>query len=155
MIDHIKITPATRKDAEALSQLTIRSKAHWGYSAEQMEAWREELTITQDYISQNHVFILKGQQQVRGYYSFIEQSNSLVLLDNLFVDPDFMGQGLGGLLMADFLRRSKESNFSRIILEADPHAAGFYEKYGFRTVNQRVTAIPGRYLPVMALQLWS
>jgi len=38
-------------------------------------------------------------------------------------------------------------------LDADPHAEGFYQKFGFVTVEQRPSTIAGRYLPIMQLDL--
>ena len=149
----MKISAANHAIAHDLTELTIRSKAHWGYSPEQMEAWRADLTITEDYIAQNHVFVLKDQQQIHGYYSFFKESITVVKLDNLFVDPEFMGRGFGGKLMDNFLNRSRELKFQTITLDADPHAEDFYMKYGFQSVGQLATSIPGRYLPVMELQI--
>ena len=40
------IFPAHPSDHALLTQLTLDSKAHRGYGAPQIDAWREELTIT-------------------------------------------------------------------------------------------------------------
>ena len=42
----IRIRPAEPGDAPALTELALRAKASWGYSAEFMEACRAELTMT-------------------------------------------------------------------------------------------------------------
>lgn len=149
----MNIIPGKKQDAKILSDLTFRSKAHWGYAPEQMEAWRADLTITEDYIAQNHVYMLVDQQHVPGYYSFFEQSSKMVKLDNLFVDPDFIGLGFGGQLIEDFMSKSRQLKFQTMTLDADPHAESFYKKYGFQSVGRLATSIPGRYLPVMELQL--
>ncbi|MDW3195153.1 MAG: GNAT family N-acetyltransferase [Cytophagales bacterium] len=151
----MKISEATYSIAHSLTELTIRSKAHWGYSPEQMEAWRADLTISEDYVAQNHVFALKDQQQILGYYSFFEESSAVVKLDNLFIDPDFMGQGFGGKLMDDFIQKVEIMGFEKVTLDADPNARTFYLKYGFRIAGRLETSIPGRYLPVMRLDLKS
>ena len=49
----MRIRKATSTDAPALSALALRSKAHWGYSAELLSLWSEELEISADFIHQN------------------------------------------------------------------------------------------------------
>ncbi len=55
----MKINKACKEDAIALTGLAIRSKSHWNYKQEQIEEWREELTITVEYIEDNQVYKLK------------------------------------------------------------------------------------------------
>lgn len=149
----MQIISASTKDADVLTELTMRSKAHWGYSGQQMETWREELTITQDYLSKQPAFVLIDGEEIRGYYSFEVISKTKVELDNLFVDPDFIGNGLGKLLISDFLIRMEEMGMEEIVLDADPNAETFYSKYGFQVVGKLGSSIPGRYLPVMKYEL--
>jgi hypothetical protein len=40
------IRPASPDEAALISSLAIRSKGHWGYSAEFLDACRDELTYT-------------------------------------------------------------------------------------------------------------
>lgn len=148
----MQIIEATQNDAKVLTELTMRSKAHWGYSPDQMESWREELTITPDYLSKHPTFVEIHDRKIRGYYSFEALSTTKVELDNLFVDPDFMGKGLGGSLIKHFFRKVEEMRFELVTLDADPHAQAFYAKYGFIVVDQLASSIPGRYLPVMQLK---
>jgi hypothetical protein len=53
----MRIRKATGTDAPALSALALRSKAHWGYSAELLSLWSGELEISADFIHQNPVFV--------------------------------------------------------------------------------------------------
>ena len=40
------IIKAAPYDAEKLTEIALKSKAFWGYSDEQIESWREDLTVT-------------------------------------------------------------------------------------------------------------
>jgi GNAT superfamily N-acetyltransferase len=142
---------ASTADTTSLSELTYHSKAHWGYSAKQMNEWREELTITKDYINTNAVYLLEQGDQVLGYYSYCLLEADKVHLDNLFVDPKHLGKGIGSKLLLDFFDRIHDSGVSRIILHADPHAEGFYLKYGLATTGQKESSIAGRFLPIMEM----
>ena len=149
----VKLEKATRVDAGQLTELTLRSKAYWGYSAEQIKVWEPELTITEDYISSNHVFKLTEQRQLIGYYSFFAMGDSVVKLDNLFVEAVLIGKGYGKALLTDFVRRVKGAGIEKVLLEADPQAAGFYRKHGFIVVGELESTVQDRYLPVMELKL--
>jgi len=146
----MKIVGATKNDARALTELTIRSKAYWNYGAEQIKAWMDELTITEKYIEDNEVY--KGIENglLIGFYAFAPDSRSNLKLNYLFVDPKFIGRGYGKILLIDFLKRIEISGFDRVILDADPHAEEFYAKHGFQVVGQLESSIKNRFLPIMA-----
>ena len=54
----MKIVKATNTDALALTELTLRSKLHWGYTEDQIEGWKDDLTINSDYVDNNEVYKL-------------------------------------------------------------------------------------------------
>ncbi len=147
-----KIKIAQTSDAWALTQLTIASKAYWGYSREQMRLWTEVLSVYPDYIQQHEVFVLWDQEIMQGYYAY-KQEVSHILLDNLFVHPRAIGKGWGKLLLNDFEARLKAGGETNIRLVSEPQAETFYKKYGYTTIDQKESSIPGRYLPVMQKQL--
>jgi len=148
------IVQAQASDYKALTQLTQQSKAHWGYSAEQLQKWEEDLTITISYLSSNLVYKYLETDQLIGYYSLIFQDKQTVILDNLFIHPTFIGKGYGSLLLADAIKKAKAAGHLRMTLDADPHAEQFYLSKGFTVVGQLPTSIPNRYLPVMTLPLF-
>ncbi len=143
------IIKAEISDHQILSAITKASKAYWGYSQEQMKEWDEELTIQPDYIKENIVYKLIENDEVIGYYSLEEHSNTLLKLENLFIHPDHIGRGFGEYLMEHAFLKAKELECEEMILESDPNASLFYEKLGFVTVGQKETSIKGRYMPIM------
>ena len=44
----VALRAARPHEAHALSELAFRSKAHWDYTAEQLDVFREELRLTPD-----------------------------------------------------------------------------------------------------------
>ncbi|XLS29091.1 GNAT family N-acetyltransferase [Flavobacteriaceae bacterium M23B6Z8] len=143
---------ATEKDAKTLTELTLLSKGHWGYTLEQLKEWTAELTITAHYLRTFQVYKLVDEGEIIGYYSWAGKP-PLALLDNLFIHPEHLGKGYGRLLMEDFLARIKAGNFKLARLDADPNAADFYTKFGFVKVGQLQSTIPGRFLPIMERKL--
>jgi N-acetylglutamate synthase-like GNAT family acetyltransferase len=147
------IRKATLTDAKYLTALTFRSKAHWNYSQEQLDGWKEDLTISADYILVNEVFVLLDQSEIIGYYSWIVDHEGIIELDNLFVDPPHIGNGFGKILMHDFLERIKNEGEKKIRLYSEPQVEKFYAHFGFQTVGQHQSSIKDRFLPIMQLTL--
>ena len=147
------IVRAVTQDSEILTEVTKKSKDHWGYGAAQIEAWGDALTVTKAYIQANNVYKLQDGQTIVGYYAYFHEDAETVRLDNLFILPVYIGQGLGKLLLEDFLERIRNDGARTVTVHSDPNAEGFYRIFGFKTVGQKETSIKERYLPVMELHL--
>ncbi len=149
----MNIEKAKPTDAKEITQLTMRSKAHWGYTPEQIAAWREELTITPTYIEQNEVFKLTDASKLIGFYTHKPINGHILKLNFLFVEPAYIGRGYGGVLLTDFLCRIKTSPYHKVMLDADPNAQAFYKKYGFKVVGKLQSSIKDRFLPIMEKEI--
>ncbi len=147
----MKIERATTSDAKVLTQLTIRSKAYWGYSKQQMLDWTEALTLPPSYFSTKEVYKLMANNQPIGYYSYTRLTAAVMKLENLFIDPEFIGKGFGKLLLLDFLNRIEQEDFATVTLDSDPNAQEFYKRLGFKVVGQMKTPVKDRYLPIMEM----
>jgi len=147
------IQAADPSDATDISKLTKVSKAFWGYSDEQMSEWDEVLTISQEYIEENIVFKLIVDLDLVAYYSMIHVDEKHIKLDNLFVHPEHMKNGLGSLLLGEAISLAQELGYQVMILDADPNSKSFYDLHGFVEVDQKESSIEGRYLPVMGIRL--
>ena len=144
---------ATNKDSEALTYLMRRSKAHWGYSSEQLKTWEDELTVTEEFTKSKHVNKLLIEGVIAGYYAYSLEPDNNAKLESLFVDPSFIGNGIGKLLMNHFFECISRQSASRVWLESDPNAMNFYLKFGFEVVGKKSTTIKNRYMPIMSKEL--
>ncbi|MGY0393114.1 GNAT family N-acetyltransferase [Bizionia sp. KMM 8389] len=150
----MRIEKAIQIDAKYLTELTIRSKSHWNYSKKQIENWRDDLTISEGYLTEKEVYkLIDRENQIIGYYSYFEIENLIVKLENLFVEPKFIKRGFGKILMTDFLQRIQKTKIEKIILDADPNAEKFYKQLGFKTIGKLETSIKNRFLPIMELKI--
>lgn len=62
-------------DAKVLTELTIRSKSHRNYGRGQIEAWIDELTITEDYIDENEIFKFGKDNVLIGFYAYAPEEH--------------------------------------------------------------------------------
>ena len=147
------IRPAYPAEASALTALTLRSKAHWGYAAEFMSAAVPELTITPEYITRHAVFVLQAGEHILGYTSLVDQGDEL-LLDNLFIEPEHIGKGHGRRLWEHAVDYARQCGYQTLILVADPNAVAFYAHLGALKYGEEASNIqPGRTLPKMRFTL--
>ena len=133
-----------------LTEISFVSKKYWNYSDEWMEIWKDDLTITENFITNNYVYHLENDaNEIVGFYAFVKFDN-YIELDSLFVSPEYIGKGFGNILMTDFLSKVNEIDFNYKKLKAEPFAEIFYKKYGFETVELQLSSkIENRYLPIM------
>jgi GNAT superfamily N-acetyltransferase len=149
----MKIEKSLSNDSGILTDITKKSKAYWGCPEDLLDKWSDQLTITKAYIESNNVFKIVLDNKVIGYYSFFYESKTTIRLDNLFLLPDFIGKGFGKILMNNFLKRIKTEGILYVILESDPGAEKFYEKFGFVTTGLQKTTVKNRFLPIMELKM--
>jgi N-acetylglutamate synthase-like GNAT family acetyltransferase len=147
------IRPARVNEASLLSALALRSKAHWGYDAEFLEACRAELTISADYIRRAPVFVLEEDGRVVGFYGLRDQGTELELL-YLFVEPAAIGGGHGRRLWGHAVWTAARLGFQKLTIESDPYAEAFYLAMGARRVGEVSSTLrPGRTLPLLEFSL--
>jgi GNAT superfamily N-acetyltransferase len=145
------VRPAVPAEAEALSRLALRSKGHWGYDDEFLAACRAELTLAPEQCDGVHVVVAEGGTALLGFYRLAGEAPVAELAD-LFVDPDAIGSGVGAALFADAVDRARAEGVSRLLIDADPHAEGFYTRMGARRVGTVASgSVAGRELPRLEL----
>lgn len=95
------IRAARPDEAQLISALALRSKAHWGYPPDFIEAVRKELSYTAEQIRSEHMrfFVLETAGVVVGFHALILQTPTSIELDALFVDPVFIGKEFGRVLI--------------------------------------------------------
>ena len=149
----MEIFKADIKDNEILTSITKKSKAYWGFSKDILKEWEQLLTVTKDYIEKNEVYKLVHHNQTIGYYSYFPTDGNAIKLDNMFILPEFIGNGFGKILMNDFLKNARQLGIHKITLDAEPNVEKFYKIFGFETIGYLESSIKDRYLPIMELQI--
>lgn len=115
----LQIRRAHVDEAGALSDLCFRSKAYWGYSDAFMEACREDLTVTPDYIETGLVIVLEDENRLLGFMGLeqLEESGRWLLKD-LFVEPDAIGKGYGKTLWEHMRKLAKELRIGSLLIHS-------------------------------------
>ena len=153
---NLGIRPASGKDAPLLTGLAFRSKAHWGYTDEFITACREELTYTKEYIEAPQIFgyICLSNELPVAFYVLEQTGADVAELDALFVEPGYIGKGIGKMLIKHAKEQAGKLRIETIVIQGDPNAEPFYAAIGALPCGTRESgSIPGRQLPLFMIKL--
>jgi GNAT superfamily N-acetyltransferase len=143
-----RVRPAKPADHERLRELTFESKAHWGYDRDFVRGWAEGLSFE----SEQERWVAEVDGVIVAWAGLIPPADGVAILDDLWVDPAWLGRGLGGRFFRFAADRARELGSERLEWGAEPNAVGFYEKLGGRKLSDHVTEW-GRVAPWMGLDL--
>lgn len=149
-----QIRRARLDDAKALTELTMRSKAYWGYDDSFLTDARRELEFRPEKFQPDfHVYLLEKGEGVLGFYSLLPKGDEVELHD-LFVEPSHIGTGYGKRLWEHAMSVAQKLGFRTVTLTADPNAEPFYLRQGAVRVGETSSTIRSdRKLPVMKYRL--
>lgn len=149
----VMMRPARPDEAEVLTEVVMRSKAHWGYSEEFMQRCRGELTVHPDEVVPSRITVAEAEGRVVGVASLAGEPPEGEL-GMLFVEPAVIGKGVGRRLFGHMTDIARGVGFRTIVLDADPNAEPFYEAMGCVRVGVVPSdSIPGRTLNRYAFDL--
>jgi len=147
----VKLRRAAPEEANALTELAIRSKAYWGYDESFMAACAAELTVSREAVREYPTFVLDADG-IAGFYMLCPLGGGEVELEMLFVAPGSIGRGYGKQLLEHAKEEARSAGCRSIVIQGDPHADGFYRAQGAERVGDRPSeSIRGRLLPVYRL----
>ncbi len=154
MSSTIIIRDAAAGEAAHLSDLALRSKAHWGYSPAFLSMCVEELTVQSCQIDDEQIDVVVAERndEVVGFYVLARASAATFELDALFVEPAQIGSGVGRSLVRHALGIVAAKSGNRLLIQGDPHAKRFYLAAGATMIGSRESnSVPGRLLPLFEI----
>ena len=151
---NLQIRPVIPGDAAALSQIALTAKAHWGYTERWLEIWKPQLTFSPEYFERNESWVAEKDGLPIAFYT-LQEKDGYAWIENLFVSPEFIGKGVGKTLFLHAVALARPRGYKTLQLEADPNAAGFYERMGMRKIGEWNSEVDGqpRILPIMEMNL--
>lgn len=149
----LAIRRAAGADAASLTALALRAKAVWGYDAAFMAACRAELTITAAQIAERPTWLIEEPDAIVGFYQ-LRIAGRMAEVAQIFIAPDRLRSGLGFRLWAHLEAQARAAGCTRLEVDSDPHAEGFYRAMGMiRSGDAASGSIRGRMLPHLQKEL--
>jgi GNAT superfamily N-acetyltransferase len=148
------IRRALPQESEWLTGIAHAAKREWKYPESWIQAWRDHLTITAAYITENDVYVIEKNRAVQGFHA-VAMHGAAAWLEHLWVVPESMRQGAGRELFIHATTIARTRGASELQIESDPNAEGFYLKMGARRVGEVSSLIGGepRSLPRLIFPL--
>lgn len=142
------IRRARPDEHERLRAIAAASKGHWDYEPEFVRQWAARIEFTHD-----DLYVAEIDGQIVGWAALVAK-RGVWWLDDLWVVPDRIGQGIGTQLFDHVIELARERGGStRMEWQAEPNSVAFYEKLGARYLRDSEPTSWGRVLPVMGIDL--
>lgn len=148
----VSIRRAAARDVGRLREITIASKGHWGYEPERVRAWVDRLDLPARVEASAELHVAETDGAVVAWAELLPPDRGVCVLDHLWVDPPWIGRGVGTRLLGHAVERARQLGATTLEIESEPNAIGFYAGLGARHVRDETSAW-GRALPVLELAL--
>lgn len=139
----MRIRSASAEEAEALAGLAWAAKASWGYSIDQLTAWRDALSPSVTSIAEQPTFVAELGDTLAGFCQLNLEVHP-VELEHLWVHPEFMGRGVGRALLCHCLDYLACSGVPLLHIDSDPNAEPFYAACGAVRIGVVAAPVEGR-----------
>jgi len=150
----IQIRRAKPAEADVLTEIAHAAKRHWGYPENWIEHWKDDLTITPEFISDNEVYVAVADKEIVGCCA-LASGNSPAELEHMWIKPEHIGTGVGRALFLHLKERAVHLGLPALEISSDPNAEGFYQHMGAKRIGDVRSEIEGkpRVLPRMIVKL--
>ncbi|MGI8479426.1 MAG: GNAT family N-acetyltransferase [Gaiellaceae bacterium] len=132
--------------------IAIAAKSQWGYDLEQVQQWAAMGDFSADGLCEKEVYVADAEGRAVAWAALVPQGE-LILLVDLWVEPELIRKGIGSLLFRYTVERAIRLGGKQLEWEAEPHTVGFYEKLGGRYLRDSEPSEWGRVIPVMGVDL--
>ena len=148
------IRQPSEDEIDDLTSLAMKSKSYWGYDYSFMRSCVEELTVTKEHLNHHTIYVAESGKKLIGFYILQQIDPDSIEMTFMFVDPKYIGSGLGKLLFNHAAAQAKTAGYKNIIVQSDPFAGAFYERMGCKKIGKKPSgSIPGRDLPLYRFKI--
>jgi GNAT superfamily N-acetyltransferase len=151
-MERVQIRPAKPDEGERLREIAIAAKCHWGYDPDRVRRWAADGDFTPRGLRDKDAHVAALPTRVIGWSGAIARSE-VWWLDDLWVEPEWLGHGVGSRLFLHVVERARAAGARRLEWEAERNAVGFYERMGGCFVRAGEPTDWGPPSPIMSLDL--
>jgi N-acetylglutamate synthase-like GNAT family acetyltransferase len=140
-----QVRQAQPADLPALTTIYRRASLSNKDDAPNLLAHPEVLVLSDEAIRTGRMRLAVDPAGTIVGFATVQQEDGFLELEDLFVDPDWMRQGIATLLIQDAMTAAQQRGISRIEVTANPHADAFYRQVGFQPAGEVQTRFgPGQ-----------
>jgi GNAT superfamily N-acetyltransferase len=148
----VAVRQGREEDFSRLREIAVDAKAHWGYDRARVEDWALQGDFEPESMRERLVYVAEAESEPVGWAALIPRGE-VGWLEDLWVEPAWIGRGVGRLLFEHVADRARELGAKRLEWEAEPNATGFYERMGAAYIRDSEVTEWGRVLDVLGVEL--
>lgn len=148
----VELRPVRPDEGEPLREIARAAKGYWGYDPDRVSQWAATLDLSAAGLRQKEFHVAEVDGRIVGWSALILKED-VCWLDDLWIEPQWIGKGTGGRLFEHAVERGRQLGARRMEWEAERHALGFYEKMGGRYLRDSEPGVWGRVNPIMGVDL--
>lgn len=148
----VLVRSAALHEGERLREIATAAKGYWEYDEDRVREWGASLDFSEDGLRGKEVYVAEVDGRIVGWAALIHRGE-LCWLDDLWIEPEWIGKGIGGRLFRHVAEIGRRRGAVRMEWEAEPNAIGFYGKMGGRYLRDSPPNEWGRILAVMGVEL--
>jgi GNAT superfamily N-acetyltransferase len=148
----VRIRSVVLDEGERLRDIAIAAKRYWGYDLDRVKEWAAMGDFSPAGLRQKNFYIAEVEGRAVGWAAAIGQGD-VWWLDDLWIEPEWMGKGIGSRLFRHAAERARRAGGVRMEWEAEPNALGFYEKMGGHYLRDSEPGVWGRVNAIMGFDL--
>lgn len=107
----VRIRPVEPHEGERLREIAIAAKGYWGYDRDRTREWAAIGDLSPAGLQQKDFYIAEVEGRVVGWAAAIGKGD-VWWLDDLWIDPDWMGKSIGSRLFRDAAERAASGHCS-------------------------------------------
>jgi ribosomal protein S18 acetylase RimI-like enzyme len=138
--DEIAFISAREASLVDVNRLISRSKAYWDWPEEYLSHAIPLHQITPGYLTSSHCFEVVAPRGELVAFLSVSEGDDKVVIDNLWVAPEYIGRGIGKAAIRFVFKLARESGWTNVWVLPDPPAEGFYKALGFSDTGERVAS---------------
>lgn len=136
----ISVRPYRVSDAKELAKIyynTIHEVNTQDYSQEQVDVWAPETSLDPEgwmkKFDRTKPLVATSNSEIVGFAEFEPDGH----IDCFYCHHDWIGKGVGAVLMKEIFAKAMKKNISRIFAEVSITAKPFFEKHGFEIILEQ------------------
>ncbi len=145
----VRVRRARPHEAGRLREIARTAKGHWGYDSRLVEEWADGIDF-ETKMRERDLLVAEHDGAIVGWGAVAPPAAGVAWLEDLWVEPRFIGKRVGTLLFMALRQRAAELGATRLEWQADPNAAGFYERLGAKHLRDELSEW-GRAVPLMGI----
>src|SRR5918997_1535786 len=114
-------------ERDRLREIAVAAKSYWGYDLDRVRQWAAMGDYSPEGRRRKEFYVADVDRKAVGWAATIAKGE-VFWLDDLWIEPEWMGKGIGKRLFLHAAERARQRGATRMEWEAERHALGFYER---------------------------